>query len=914
MRSVCNNRQLAALGYFRFFLLLVLTLFPVWSGAAPPRMTDATARKLRAIYLKSHKYLTPEQAQIGFCSSYGFMNAKLQKEATERIRRAKGNMFFAIEKNYGNTPLDSAAAMADVEMIGALLKKGVPVDGIILPEDSTFATGMTPLMRAIYGATGTWAVPAPQRIQAIDMLVKAGADLRLKDNKGTSAMGYVLGLSIYNDNDKMLRENIAQLLIEAGADPNEVTKTGGDDVFGIHRSQTVLSLAVAAGMQKAVHLLLEHGADPKAQHSIALAEAIHARQNELAILLIQNGADPNAFALMSKRSVLADAVLFGQTAVVSELIRHGARKDACLTENEKGECMPDGGPGSHTTTVMQVAQEGGQSDMVNVLLSENAAAGKPAIAARNDATSMMWQALLREKRDMTICVAGTNNCRKIIDNYDKTSVVRTALRQGADPNATMHDMKPLDVVPDDNTELITLLLDNGARWEGMDYHGEQIGPISAALAQHKYFLAGELLRRVQGSLGTNEQSAMLFAVADGRSDMVKLLLLRGADINQGGVVGESPLHVAVENGSLQMVRLLLGAGADPDRKTKSHISYRVDGLLHKSDGAIAITNPEITDWEMTPLMLAAFHGNLAIAQELIGRGANRGLRSEGGKTALDFAQEMGETGMVAMLSGRKPASANPASRLLDQASGQPMGGAWVAVMREKCVGIGHCNSFCVEVHAVKTSSTGVIPEKWWDEHQQMQLGAIYKPGQRVTWGGARRGVDGQLYFISRASDNPADSNDDARLSSMSSSASNVMCGSASYSQRKDLIPMYKEMIAEAASLAKTRQQIDEVQSICNDLYWTSLESPFNADRTVYPPKHDLLMKEFLQAEAPACLEMEKRLAQIAASAPAPAVLQPAQPLNAGAAAGMRIQPMQGALGAAHPAPLRAVPVQTQPSN
>ena len=58
MRTVCGNRQLAALGYVRFFLLLFLALLPIWSTAATRHLNSADVRKLRAIYLERHKYLT----------------------------------------------------------------------------------------------------------------------------------------------------------------------------------------------------------------------------------------------------------------------------------------------------------------------------------------------------------------------------------------------------------------------------------------------------------------------------------------------------------------------------------------------------------------------------------------------------------------------------------------------------------------------------------------------------------------------------------------------------------------------------------------------------------------------------------------------------------------------------------------
>ncbi|ETE58825.1 Ankyrin repeat domain-containing protein 29, partial [Ophiophagus hannah] len=62
----------------------------------------------------------------------------------------------------------------------------------------------------------------------------------------------------------------------------------------------------------------------------------------------------------------------------------------------------------------------------------------------------------------------------------------------------------------------------------------------------------------------------------GHSDVVRVMLLRGADRDAARLNGTSALHEAVLGGNIRAVALLLEAGADPILKNKVHTLH----LLH----------------------------------------------------------------------------------------------------------------------------------------------------------------------------------------------------------------------------------------------------------------------------------------------------------------------------------------------
>uniref|UniRef100_A0A7N6BZX6 Ankyrin repeat domain 28b n=1 Tax=Anabas testudineus TaxID=64144 RepID=A0A7N6BZX6_ANATE len=127
------------------------------------------------------------------------------------------------------------------------------------------------------------------------------------------------------------------------------------------------------------------------------------------------------------------------------------------------------------------------------------------------------------------------------------------------------------------------------------------------------------------------------------SEMVKLLLSRGANINAFDKKDRRAIHWAAYMGHLEVVKLLVDSGAEVDCKDKkaytplhaaasSGMSSTVHYLL-----SLGVHVNEANAYGNTPLHLACYNGQDVVVGELIQAGANVNQVNERGFSALHFA-------------------------------------------------------------------------------------------------------------------------------------------------------------------------------------------------------------------------------------------------------------------------------------
>ena len=154
--------------------------------------------------------------------------------------------------------------------------------------------------------------------------------------------------------------------------------------------------------------------------------------------------------------------------------------------------------------------------------------------------------------------------------------VKALLARGADPHATVHGMGrqdgvgagPLLARMADPTvfDFETKAEQTALMWAAAEGHAEVVGELIKAGAEFRTELSSGF-------------TPLLFAVREGRMKVVKTLVKAGADVNESIEPhpdwqhlgydarlrpGARPLHVAVENGHFELAAYLLEVGADAD--------------------------------------------------------------------------------------------------------------------------------------------------------------------------------------------------------------------------------------------------------------------------------------------------------------------------------------------------------------
>lgn len=158
--------------------------------------------------------------------------------------------------------------------------------------------------------------------------------------------------------------------------------------------------------------------------------------------------------------------------------------------------------------------------------------------------------------------------------------------------------------------------------------------------------------------GSKRKSALQLAVANGHDQVVRALLMAGADVNAVDKVGETSLHEAVRANQPGMINDLLLGGALPDvcsldgstplqLAAASGQEGSVTALLLKGADTDFVGN---TGPKLTPLHEAVSSGHYGVVELLLGAGASPILRPlPHSKNALDEAAERGRADIVRVM-------------------------------------------------------------------------------------------------------------------------------------------------------------------------------------------------------------------------------------------------------------------------
>ncbi|MDZ7840702.1 MAG: ankyrin repeat domain-containing protein [Gammaproteobacteria bacterium] len=154
----------------------------------------------------------------------------------------------------------------------------------------------------------------------------------------------------------------------------------------------------------------------------------------------------------------------------------------------------------------------------------------------------------------------------------------------------------------------------------------------------------------------NGGTAIMYAVLSGKSEPVSLLLEHHAHVDAVAKNGWTPLMIAAVKGYVEVARLLLKHGAEPNRGDVYSWTPLMRAVYEQRPRMVRL----LVENDPTDVNRAGENGvtalHLAVAREdadtvrlLLSRDADPTIMDNSGRTALDFARQNGDMGLLRLM-------------------------------------------------------------------------------------------------------------------------------------------------------------------------------------------------------------------------------------------------------------------------
>jgi ankyrin repeat protein len=249
---------------------------------------------------------------------------------------------------------------------------------------------------------------------------------------------------------------------------------------------------------------------------------------------------------------------------------------------------------------------------------------------------------------------------------EQMAVVRFLLEKGADPNIpSKNGDTPLGLAASRNktngTPLCVLLLAKGAEVNPTNKTTYRITPLDWAVSSDNTELVKLLLDRGADAKAKSDVGDTVLHSAASRCDteIATMLIEHGADVNAKITSGTTPLHNAAESGCEEVVKLLLSKGAEVDAQLLNDITplFNAAGRGGGRNGKACVeillahgANINVTDEDGNTLLhTAAYYGNKEVVEILLAHGEAINVKNKRGETPLQVAASSKHPDIVELL-------------------------------------------------------------------------------------------------------------------------------------------------------------------------------------------------------------------------------------------------------------------------
>jgi ankyrin repeat protein len=463
-----------------------------------------------------------------------------------------------------------------------------------------FAMGLAlaaSLQGAAAGTSGAADAAEKRDIQALRALVQQRANVNAAQTDGTTALHWA---AHWNDADAV------NLLLRAGADPKATNRYGS----------TPLSEAAGAGNAAIIEALLAAGADAKtlttSDGETVLMTAARTGSLPAVKLLLDHGANVNAVEQYKGQTALMWAAAEGHSGIVKLLLEHGA--DWKILSFDRPTKIPKLSAASSISPIarggfaaIHFAAREGDIEMAKVML----AAGVDINQADVDQTSALVVSIVNKRFSFAKFLLDRGADPNIADVNGRAAVYAAVDIRNEDwstlpsrkEDAAVSSMDILKAILDRGANLDAPLTKSLGGRSGMDTGDTSLGagatPLMRAARSGDAAAMRLLLEKgANPKLTTKDgNNAFLFAAGVGYRDKytkgteqeaieaLKVMLERGADVNQTNPRGETALHGAASRGADAIVQFLVDRGANLNAKRSAQGFTPLDIAMGKGSFA-----------------------------------------------------------------------------------------------------------------------------------------------------------------------------------------------------------------------------------------------------------------------------------------------------------------------------------------